>query len=350
LNSKSDHPGGFIPDNVLYLSYFYTSVELPTRLSFFWVSSQTTNIISAFLAYGLLHLRGFFGMEGWRWLFALEGCLTGFIGVLSYFYLPPSPTQTPGWFTAHEEKIMVNRILRDDPSKGDMHNRQALSFQMIKDCLTDWHMYPIYIIGLCWQLPTIPMGAYLTLQLRSIGFSTFDTNLLTVPAYLLFIFQLLFWTQVSERVNQRFLIGLATQMWALPLILILLWMPVDVNHWAKYAVLALLVGHPYVHAILVAITSRNAGTVRTRTVASALYNMSVQAGSIIGQNVRILINWLIHSENCRYTATMIGHCTTEETRFSLSFAFSTFSFSLQQRSFIGPSTSESPQIGQLKLT
>lgn len=47
----------------------------------------------------------------------------------------------------------------------------------------------------------------------------------------------------------------------------------------------MLVGHPYVHAILVAITSRNAGTVRTRTVASALYNMCVQAGSIISQNI-----------------------------------------------------------------
>jgi hypothetical protein len=40
-----------------------------------------------------------------------------------------------------------------------------------------------------------------------------------------------------------------------------------------------------VHAILVAITSRNAGAVRTRTVASALYNMCVQASSIIAQNI-----------------------------------------------------------------
>jgi hypothetical protein len=46
-----------------------------------------------------------------------------------------------------------------------------------------------------------------------------------------------------------------------------------------------MVGHPYIHAILVAITSRNAGAVRTRTVASALYNMCVQASSIIAQNI-----------------------------------------------------------------
>jgi MFS family permease len=44
--------GGFIPDTILYLSYFYTSKELPIRLSYFWVAYQSTNIVSAFLAYG----------------------------------------------------------------------------------------------------------------------------------------------------------------------------------------------------------------------------------------------------------------------------------------------------------
>jgi hypothetical protein len=38
--------------------------------------------------------------------------------------------------------------------------------------------------------------------------------------------------------------------------------------------------------MIVAITSRNAGSVRTRTVASALYNMTVQTSNIIGANVR----------------------------------------------------------------
>lgn len=120
--------GGFIPDNILYLSYFYTGFELPARLSWFWVSYQSTQIVSAFLAFGILRMRGYNGMAGWvsssvlslygmlnhiqRWLFALEGMLTGLIGIVSYFYLPPSPCQTAskfrgknGWFNEREEKI-----------------------------------------------------------------------------------------------------------------------------------------------------------------------------------------------------------------------------------------------------
>lgn len=140
--------GGFIPDVILYLSYFYTGKELPIRLSFFWTAYQATSIISAFLAYGILHMRGINGMAGWRWLFALEGTLTGCIGIVSYFYLPPSPTQTAswfrgkdGWFTERQEKIMVNRVLRDDPSKGDMHNRQGLSLGLFWEALKDYHMW-----------------------------------------------------------------------------------------------------------------------------------------------------------------------------------------------------------------
>lgn len=106
-----------------------------------------------------------------------------------------------------------------------------------------------------------------------------------IPAYVLFIFQLLFWTWLSEKVNQRFLIGLVSQIWVLPLLIALETVSKHTSPWARWAVATLVVGHPYVHAILVAITSRNAGTVRTRTVASAMYNMCVQASNMISQNI-----------------------------------------------------------------
>jgi hypothetical protein len=172
---------------------------------------------------------------------------------------------------------------------------------MLWECLKDYHMWPIYLIGLSWTIPTQPMTSYLTLQLKSLGFGTFETNLLTVwflavisvtqadsgkiPAYVIFIVQLLFWTWVSEKVNDRFLVGLVSQIWPLPLLIALETLAPGASQWTKYVLAIMVVGHPYVHAILVAVTSRNAGTVRTRTVATALYNMSVQLATIIGQNI-----------------------------------------------------------------
>lgn len=284
--------GGFIPDNILYLSYFYTSVELPTRLSFFWTAYQCTSIVSAFLAFGILHMRGINGMAGWRWLFALEGTLTGIIGIISWFYLPPSPTQTAswfrgkdGWFTEREEKIMVNRVLRDDPSKGDMHNRQGLSISMLWECLKDYHMWPIYLLGLTWMMPAIPMNQYITLELKAAGFGTFETNLLTIPAYVIFIIGLLSFTWLSEKLNERLLLATISQWWCLPVLIALEVLPPDRSPYVSWILACLLYAQPYVHAVIVALTSRNAGSVRTRTVASALYNMMVQTANIIGSNI-----------------------------------------------------------------
>ncbi|KAG9781120.1 retrograde regulation protein 2, partial [Aureobasidium melanogenum] len=283
--------GGFIPDNILYLSYWYTGKELPARLAWFWTSYQATSIVGAFLAAAILTMRGVNGMAGWRWLFALEGTLAGLIGVATYFYMPPSPCQTAsrfrgknGWFTERQEKIMVNRILRDDPSKGDMHNRQAVTPKLLWYALCDWEMWPIYLIGLSFLIPNQPITQYLSLILKQ-SFGRFEVNMLTIPSYVLFIINLLFFTWLSEKVGQRFLMGLVSQFWVLPLLIVSEFLSPDASRWVKYTLATLLVGAPYVHAIHVAITSRNAGSVRTRTVASALYNMFVQASSIIGSNI-----------------------------------------------------------------
>jgi hypothetical protein len=105
--------------------------------------------------------------------------------------MAPSPTQTKawwrpkGWFTEREEKIMVNRILRDDPSKGDMHNRQAVTPKLLWKSMCDFDLWPIYILGLLFGIPAGPPDAYLTLTLRNLGFNTFDSNLLTIPAQFL---------------------------------------------------------------------------------------------------------------------------------------------------------------------
>lgn len=60
--------GGFIPEMVLYLSYFYKSNELPIRLSIFYTAIPLTQIYGALMAAGLLAMRGVRGWAGWQWL------------------------------------------------------------------------------------------------------------------------------------------------------------------------------------------------------------------------------------------------------------------------------------------
>lgn len=68
-------------------------------------------------------------------MFLIEGLVTLSVGIFAAGYLPPSPTETKGrfrgkngWFSEREETIIVTRILKDDPSKSSMHNREASKF------------------------------------------------------------------------------------------------------------------------------------------------------------------------------------------------------------------------------
>ncbi|KAJ5490159.1 Major facilitator superfamily domain general substrate transporter [Penicillium expansum] len=284
--------GGFIPDTILFLSFFYKSNELPRRLTCFWISDTLAGIIGSFLAFGFLHITNANGGGAWRYLFAYEGLITGVIGIIAYFWMPASPVQTKGglrgkdgWFTEHEEKIIVNRVIRDDPSKGSMHNRQAVTPRRLWESLKDYHMWPIYALGLVWMIPTTPAVGYLTLQLRSQGFTTFQTNLLVIPSAVIAIITMIAITWVAERTNQRLLWGVGVEVWNLVLLIALELLPERSMPWPRWAILTLLVGGPSIHPVVVALTSRNAGSVRTRTVASALYNMSVQISGIAGANV-----------------------------------------------------------------
>jgi len=57
-----------------------------------------TQIVGAFMAAGLLRLRGRNGVAGWRYLFLIEGIFTCLCGLLSFAMMPPGPTQTGAWF------------------------------------------------------------------------------------------------------------------------------------------------------------------------------------------------------------------------------------------------------------
>ncbi|GAA5874703.1 hypothetical protein JCM3774_004787 [Rhodotorula dairenensis] len=285
--------GGFLPECVIYFSYFYTKSELPLRLGLFWASAQVCNVVTSFLAIGFLkvHLHGH---EGWRWLYLFEGLITLVIGLAGYLILVPGPAQTrsrvspEGWFTEYQTKIVVNKIIRDDPTKGDMHNREGLTVRTFIKALSDYDLYPLYSIGFLLAIPHQPAGMYLTQTLhKTLGFSTTKTNLLAIPPYVLGYANTLFVAWLSEAVNCRW-IGVAyINVWCLPFLITLFVKPIThfANGWTAYVVSLLLVGAPGSVPLVVSWISRNSGSVGTRTVSASVYNIILHLQSIASANI-----------------------------------------------------------------
>ena len=85
--------GGFIADLVLWLSYFFTSKELPVRLSWFWTTLSLVQIGTSLLAFGILRMRGVAGL-GVEMALLLEGIITLIIGIAAFYLMVPSAVQT----------------------------------------------------------------------------------------------------------------------------------------------------------------------------------------------------------------------------------------------------------------
>lgn len=285
--------GGFIPDICLWLSYFHTKRELGSRLAWFYVANPGTAALSSIIAFAVLRIKGgAFGNQSWRWLFLIEGLLTLIVGLVSFLRMPASAVQTKrflspnGWYSDREEKIMVNRIIRDDPSKGDMHNREALSLKLIWKSVTDYDVWPIYLIRLFSDIGTSPLGTYLTLTLRGLGFSTFNTNLLTISNDVLKIGFFIFQGLIAHRITEHSLFFLTASLWYVPcLIALRYWPGSQVDAWPTYVILILAIGAPPMTALSVSWCSANSNSVRTRTVSAALVNMFGQSAGIIAANI-----------------------------------------------------------------
>ncbi|KAI1646941.1 MFS general substrate transporter [Daldinia loculata] len=285
--------GGFIPDVILYLSYFYKHHELTIRLGFFWTMMSVADILSALIGAGLLKMRGVLGYSGWRWLFLLEALITLVVGLFSFVLMPAGPCQTAswfrgknGWFTPREETIIVNRVLREDPSKSGMHNRQPITPKLLWKCLQDFDLWPLYIIGLTFQIPSVPEQQYLTLSLRQMKFDTFTSNLLSIPYTVIHIFTMLANTYAAEIFGELTFVAMIGQLWILPFLIYLnVADTASASRWVIWTVTTLLLAYPNAHAIQVAWNSRNSNTVRSRTVSAACYNMFCQAGGIIASNI-----------------------------------------------------------------
>ncbi|KAJ4319521.1 hypothetical protein N0V94_003856 [Neodidymelliopsis sp. IMI 364377] len=163
----------YYPGALYLLSLFYTRKEIATRISILYSGNIFATSFSGLIAEATFAtLDKKHGLQGWKWLFIIEGAVTFGIAMLGLFLLPDYPLTTR-WLTPEERQIAHDRIVRDtvglEPSKG----ARAGFKQAIRD----------------------PLG--------SLGFSRTITLVLTCPPYLISgIFGILIgWT--SGKLNER---------------------------------------------------------------------------------------------------------------------------------------------------
>jgi MFS family permease len=67
---------GFFPASMYLLTTWYCRFELQTRLAVFYSAASMASVFSGLLAFAIQKMDGVAGLEGWRWIFILEGIVT----------------------------------------------------------------------------------------------------------------------------------------------------------------------------------------------------------------------------------------------------------------------------------
>jgi D-galactonate transporter len=84
---------GFFPGIILYLTYWFPQRARARIVGAFMTAVPLSSVLGNPLSAFLLGLDGFAGIEGWRWLFILEGAPAVLLGIAVCFYQPYRPSE-----------------------------------------------------------------------------------------------------------------------------------------------------------------------------------------------------------------------------------------------------------------
>lgn len=281
---------GFIPSCVLYLSYFYTANQLAMRLACLWVIKTIAEIFSGYLIFACVRIEltpGPWIMEGWRFLFLMEGVVPLAGTIIIAFFLPASLSQKHKWqreiLTERQKEIQINSLLRDDPSKGLSNNHSFGSISEFVKSILDYDLYPIYFIALIAFIPFNTYETYLLLCIRRFRYYTSIVGYsFRMPWRITHMILLLSITKISQFANERTLISMIFAIWQLPLICFMIWWPGSIySSLGSYIVCSLALAAPNIIAILQSWVFRNSASNTKRAISAALFMMFIDAGYMI---------------------------------------------------------------------
>ncbi len=111
---------GFFPGVIVYLSHWFIQEDRAKATSNFMAAIPLSLVIASPVA-GWILGHNWFAIQGWRWLFFLEGVPAILFGIAAFFFLTDRPREA-GWLTPDQRQWISRRLEEEKPS-----NRQSVS-------------------------------------------------------------------------------------------------------------------------------------------------------------------------------------------------------------------------------
>jgi MFS transporter, ACS family, tartrate transporter len=185
---------GFFPGVVVYLSHWFIRKDRAKAASRFMAAIPLSFIVGSPLA-GWILGHPWLGVDGWRWLFALEGLPAILLGTVAFYYLTDWPREA-AWLAPEQREWIENQLRKEKPA----HDQKITAWQAL-------HSRPILLLAavafleyfvaytVAFWLPTILK--------RQSGFSDLRVGLIGTLPYVVALMGMLINGWHSDKMGER---------------------------------------------------------------------------------------------------------------------------------------------------
>jgi ACS family tartrate transporter-like MFS transporter len=185
---------GFFPGVIVYLSHWFIQEDRAKATSDFMAAIPVSLVIGSPVA-GWILGHYWFTIEGWRWLFFLEGIPAILLGALAFFFLTDRPSQAR-WLTAKQQQWISQKLEQEKPvSRKSVSIGQALRSRTVLLLATAAFLQYFVGYSVIFWLPTV-------LKNQS-GLSDAQVGLLGAVPYVVALFAMLFNGWHSDKSRER---------------------------------------------------------------------------------------------------------------------------------------------------
>jgi MFS transporter, ACS family, tartrate transporter len=187
---------GFFPGIILYLTYWYPAEYRARFLAAFAIAVPVSTVIGAPVSGLLLGLDGVMGLQGWQWLFVVEGVPSVLLGLVTWFYLTDKPERAT-WLTSEQKAWLASKL------KAETAAKQAASHLTLGEALSSPKVIMLSLSYFGFVGALYGMQFWLPQIVKAFGLTNAQTGFVTAIPYLFGTIAMILWARHSDSSRER---------------------------------------------------------------------------------------------------------------------------------------------------
>ena len=190
---------GFLPGIIYYLSQWFPREERAKAVSWFMIGIPLSVVFGGPLSGWLLGFDGHMGLQGWQWLYIVEGLPAVFLGFVVLGYLTEKPAEAK-WLTAEQRAWLTAKIAAEHVAAP---GTRKLNFA---DALSHPTVWLLALIMFCCQTGSYGLTLWVPTIVKGLsGFTDLEVGLFSAVPYIAAALGMILIGRSSDARNERFM-------------------------------------------------------------------------------------------------------------------------------------------------